>query len=84
MGDATRKTMDVRGPLVAGFYCGWISVFVDADHLIKILFIPEASWRILHVPILIASCIVLFCCGAYLGGLYIRCVLKRGNKRTNH
>ncbi len=77
MANAFRKVMDARSPLGAGIYCGIAGVLVDADHLIKIFFIPEASWRIFHTPFLLASCIVLLGCGTYIGGLYFRCVLKR-------
>lgn len=76
MGHIVRKSMDVGTALFAFGICGIAGVLVDADHLIKVLFIPEASWRILHIPILIACGIALCGCGAYCGGLYIRAILK--------
>jgi len=79
MGNIVRKYMDVRGTLGAGIFCGWASVFVDFDHVLKIILFPEKCWRFLHTPILITSCIALCCCGTYLGGLYLRHIL-RGKK----
>lgn len=83
MENAIRKHLDVRRTLAAGFYCGWISVFVDFDHALKIIFFPEQGWRFLHTPILIACCIALLGCGAYLGGLYISHILRRHNETKN-
>lgn len=83
MANAFRKVMDARSPLGAGIYCGCIAVLVDIDHAFKMFLFPEQGWRFLHLPILVACCIALCGCGAYCGGLYLRCILKRKNKRTN-
>ena len=73
MGNAMRSI-----PLRAFCYCGAAGVLVDIDHPIAYYLLQGASGRFLHTPLLIASCIVLGCLGAYIGGLFIGLVLRRG------
>jgi len=57
--------------------CGAIGVLVDIDHPIAYYLLQGTSGRFLHAPILIISCIMLCCLGAYLGGLFFRLVLRK-------
>lgn len=77
MGKVIRKSMDVGNALFAGILCGFVSVFIDFDHVFKIILFPEKDWRFLHISILLACCIVLCCCGAYCGGLYVKYILEK-------
>ena len=72
MGNALRSL-----PFRTFCYCGLAGVLVDIDHPIAYYLLPGASGRFLHTPLLIASCIVLGGLCAYLGGLFIRLVLRR-------
>jgi len=56
--------------------CGLVGILVDIDHPIAYYLIPEWSRRFLHTPLLIGGCFVLCGCGAYIGGLLLRVVLK--------
>ena len=76
MGNAIRKTMDVRNALYIFGICGIASVLLDFDHALKILFFPNQGWRFLHIPVFIACCIMFCCLCAYLCGLYIRNILR--------
>jgi len=66
--------------LLAFCLCGFIGILVDIDHPISYYLIPEWSGRFLHTPLLIASCLMLCCLGAYLGGLYLGNVLRTRKK----
>ena len=57
--------------------CGAAGVLVDIDHPIAYYLLQEESGRFLHTPILFVSGIVLCCLGTYLGGLFVRLVLRR-------
>jgi len=63
--------------LVVGVLCGCVSVFVDFDHVIA-FYLRSTHGRMFHKPLLVGSCLVLCCCIAYLGRLYIELVLKGG------
>lgn len=73
----TRTTLFIVG------ICGTVGVLVDIDHIIAYYLIPQWSEKFLHAPLLITSSIVILGLGAYLGGLYLRMVLKKeGGERT--
>ena len=55
--------------LAIGICGGCISVFVDIDHVIAHKF--HKDHRFLHKYYFIASIVVIVCCGAYIGGLYL-------------
>ena len=62
--------------------CGIVGVLVDLDHVISYYLVPQWSGRFLHTPLLVVSSAVL--CGliTYIGGLFIRMVLKKGLSST--
>lgn len=72
MGNTLRSTS-----LHVFWLCGVAGVLVDIDHPIAYYLLQEASRRFLHTPILIVSCIVLCCLGTYLGGLFVKLVLRK-------
>ncbi len=67
-----------------GLLCGIAGILLDVDHLIKSILWPELPVvpysRFLHAPLLIACSVALVGIGAYIGGLYIKVVLK-GDKQ---
>lgn len=70
-----------RSSFFVGVLCGFAGVFVDIDHVIKVVLFPNQSWRFLHPWFLISTCLVLLGLGAYFGGLHLKLVLrKRDNK----
>ena len=62
---------------LAFWLCGATGVLVDIDHPIAYYLLQEAGGRFLHAPLLFVGGIVLCCLGAYLGGLFIKLVLRR-------
>ena len=64
-------------------YSGLAGILVDIDHIIFwiVQYFTKGelafTGRVLHTPLLIGSGIVLLGCGAYLGGLYIKYLLRR-------
>ena len=76
-------SLDAGRALRIGLWCGLAGVLVDIDHIIfwivQYFSKGELSYtgRFLHSPLLIASGIVLLSCGAYLGGFFFKCVLKK-------
>jgi len=62
-------------PLWIILLCGLVGILIDIDHPIAYYWIRDLDGRFLHTPLLIASCVVLCGCGAYIGGLLIRMVL---------
>lgn len=69
--------------LLVGFYSGCVGVLVDLDHPIAyyIFKIQGTQWengggRILHLPLLIIACIVIVHCGAHIGRLFGKSILK--------
>jgi hypothetical protein len=77
MGSLFRQLLEKHAALCTFGLCGAVGFLVDTDHIIKFLFVPEASGRILHIPILLACCFVLCGLGAYVGGLYLKHILKQ-------
>ena len=59
--------------------CGIFGILPDLDHIIAYsLGISNSSdVRIWHPTIFFVCCAIIFCYGAYLGGLYIRILLKK-------
>jgi len=57
-------------------YCGIAGILVDIDHPIAYYWLTGLDTRFLHIPLLISSSIVLCGCYAYIGGLYVRMVLR--------
>jgi len=60
--------------LACGFLCGCISVLVDFDHIIQILF--NTGNRPFHIYSFIIAVFVMFCCCAYIGRFCLKFVLK--------
>ena len=54
---------------------GTIGVLVDIDHFIALFNGWEA--RFLHTPLLVASSIIILGLSTYLGGLFLRSILRR-------
>ena len=67
-----------RKPFYIICCCGAISVLPDIDHIISYYWLKGLDGRFLHTQILIwvGTIIVIMC--AYITGLYIKLVLKRG------
>ena len=63
-------------PLWVIVLCGVIGILVDLDHPIAYYWLTKFNGQFLHTPLLIISCVVLCGCGAYIGGLLIRVVLR--------
>jgi len=63
-----------------GVLGGTVGVFVDLDHPIA-FFLKIENGRFFHYPILFATFIVFCGLCAYLGGLLLRMVLRKGDKQ---
>jgi undecaprenyl pyrophosphate phosphatase UppP len=61
--------------LFVGFLCGCISVLVDLDHIIQVVF--DTGARPFHIYSFITAVIIGVGCCAYLGRLCLKSVLKR-------
>ena len=72
-----RSCLEMRSTLYTFILCGIAGVLVDFDHVLKFFLFPTQDWRFLHTSLLLIGCSALCCCGAYIGGLYFGCVLKR-------
>lgn|GEM_PF-2526747 len=68
-----KRNLLSRDALFTGFCGGVAGVLVDADHLFW-------GYRAWHLPLFVLSCLVLIGCFAYIGGLYLRLVLKKKRK----
>lgn len=64
--------------LLIGILCGCVCVLVDLDHPIAWAFGLE-NGRIFHPYYFLISCLVILGCGAYIGGLLFKAILRRGN-----
>lgn len=79
MGTKIRRYMlQRRNALLISLGLGLAGILPDVDHIVAY----EKGWDYLlvrpwHTPILIGASIVLGCCCAYCGGLFIRMVLKK-------
>jgi len=68
----------VRRALFVFGLSGLVSVLVDLDHAVAMAWYPYLNeGRIFHTPILVIACVITGCCCSYLGGLYLRLVLRR-------
>jgi len=67
----------MRGvPLWTILLCGLAGILIDIDHPIAYYWLTGLDTRFLHTPLLVSSSIMLCGCYAYIGGLYVRMVLR--------
>ena len=63
--------------LVVGILCGCLCVFIDIDHPIALAIGIEDA-RFLHPYYFILACLIVCGVFAYVGGLLLKAVLRKG------
>ncbi len=67
--------LHARDALLVGIGGGILGVLIDADHFLW----GGREW---HLSVFLIGGLILCCCGAYLGGLLIKMVLKGPTNRS--